>query len=294
VIAFTFFPSLRDAAGQRGAASWERLLERLSVPKIAAEKELAPGLAFATFREDRRALDRVELVHAIGLDFDDLEGPAAWDALVERFAKTASFAHTTWSASSERPRARVFLPLSRPVTAEEFRLVHAAVARVCEGAGLALDRRASDPSRFWFLPSVPVAGGFFLTARGVGRPVNVDRALEAERERASAVPPAPSSPPSSAPRATGADVEVRAAAYLARCEPAISGQGGHEHTFRIAQKLVRGFRLAPEKAFPLLAEWNLRCEPPWSERALRRKLDEAEKHGRLPEGELLERERRTG
>lgn len=69
----------------------------------------------------------------------------------------------------------------------------------------------------------------------------------------------------------------RARAYLEKVDPAISGQGGHNTTFRAACALILGFDLSPEEAYPLLAEYNERCEPPWSERELVHKLATAAK-----------------
>jgi hypothetical protein len=69
----------------------------------------------------------------------------------------------------------------------------------------------------------------------------------------------------------------RAWAYLSRIEPAISGQAGHNVTFRAACKLVVGFDLRPEEAFPLLQSWNQTCSPPWSDRDLWHKLMQADK-----------------
>ena len=72
------------------------------------------------------------------------------------------------------------------------------------------------------------------------------------------------------------DVEARASKYLARCQPAISGRGGHNQTIKVAVEVGPGFDLAPDVAFRLLwTEYNPRCEPPWSERDLRRKVEEA-------------------
>jgi hypothetical protein len=65
---------------------------------------------------------------------------------------------------------------------------------------------------------------------------------------------------------------------LRKCDPAISGQGGHAQTFKIACKLVKGFALPGEDAYQLLLrEFNPRCQPPWSERELRHKIDDAAK-----------------
>ncbi len=78
------------------------------------------------------------------------------------------------------------------------------------------------------------------------------------------------------------DVMVRRArGYLACIEGAISGQGGHARTFRVACKLThlppRGFGLTIAQAWPLFLEWNEQCEPPWSERELLHKLEDAMK-----------------
>lgn len=67
----------------------------------------------------------------------------------------------------------------------------------------------------------------------------------------------------------------RARAYLAAIEGAISGQRGHDRTFRAACVLTHKFGLTFEEAWPLLLEWNQVCEPPWSERELAHKLSDA-------------------
>ena len=72
-------------------------------------------------------------------------------------------------------------------------------------------------------------------------------------------------------------VQRRARAYLATIAPAISGQRGHDQTFKAACKLVQGFGLDVEDARPLLAEWNESCVPPWTEAELCHKLEDAAK-----------------
>ena len=75
-------------------------------------------------------------------------------------------------------------------------------------------------------------------------------------------------------RSTGA-VFDRARKYLAKVPAAVSGQNGHGATFHAACVLVLGFELSTDDAFALLAEWNAACQPPWSERELRHKIDDA-------------------
>lgn len=70
--------------------------------------------------------------------------------------------------------------------------------------------------------------------------------------------------------------ELLARKYLEKVEPAISGQGGDAATYRVACKLIGGYGLSVDEAMPLIGEWNRRCDPPWSETDLRRKLERAD------------------
>lgn len=84
----------------------------------------------------------------------------------------------------------------------------------------------------------------------------------------------------------GADIGAlvrRARAYLATVEGAISGQRGHDRTFRVACILCVRFGLSYEQAWPLLKEWNEHCEPPWADTDLIHKLEDAlKKRGSRP------------
>ncbi len=82
------------------------------------------------------------------------------------------------------------------------------------------------------------------------------------------------------PPLTGA--AERAVAYLAKCEPAVSGKGGHRRTFAAARAVVYGFDLGADAGFVVLRDhYNPRCVPPWSDRELRHKCEDAD---RLPYG----------
>jgi archaellum biogenesis ATPase FlaH len=68
----------------------------------------------------------------------------------------------------------------------------------------------------------------------------------------------------------------RARRYLAKMPPAVSGQRGHDALFTAARAMVWGFCLPTEDAYNLLAnEYNHRCLPPWSEKEVRHKIDQA-------------------
>ncbi len=299
-ISATMWPSLLNPQGKRFSTTWPKLLDRLAVPRICAEKDGIPGVSLATFNGDRRALANVEQVFAVGIDLDHLTALSVktkrepgvvyeakdWTALRQLFASGAAFVHTTWSSTFDLPRLRAFLLLSRPVNASEYRRVYQVVANQLEECGLVVDRQASDPSRLWYLPAVRAEGCSFVFWTCNGPPLDVDGAL--------ALCPAsvPPPPPTPRPTPTGdASVFDRARKYLAKCDPAIQGSGGRTTTFLTAQRLVRGFALSNADAFDLMSEWNTRCVPPWSERELRAKIEEAATKGRWADGDMLERRR---
>lgn len=88
--------------------------------------------------------------------------------------------------------------------------------------------------------------------------------------------PASARPATSHGRGTAGNVQERARKYLARCPAAISGQRGHSKAFEVVRSLVWGFDITDEnEALALLAEWNARCVPEWSERELRHKIRES-------------------
>lgn len=64
--------------------------------------------------------------------------------------------------------------------------------------------------------------------------------------------------------------------YLAKLPTAVAGQGGHPATYRAASILAHGFDLPYDDAWALLTEWNQsHCLPPWTEKDLRHKLNDA-------------------
>ncbi len=77
------------------------------------------------------------------------------------------------------------------------------------------------------------------------------------------------------------DIQVtRAKAYLAKCDPCISGHKGHNQAFKIACKLIHGFHLSDEQALAIiLMHFNPICEPPWTIEEWRHKIQDARANG---------------
>ncbi|MSR58333.1 MAG: DUF3987 domain-containing protein [Planctomycetaceae bacterium] len=82
---------------------------------------------------------------------------------------------------------------------------------------------------------------------------------------------------SSAPSVDRAKLVERAIAYLAKVPAAVSGQRGHDATFHAACICRSDYGLSRDESVSALADWNAKCDPPWSETDLLRKIDEAGK-----------------
>lgn len=290
-VSITYFPPGEFAVGTRYNVQWSALVQRLAQRREVRRKGDAPGFSLATFNPNRRKVENVERVHAVGLDLD--HGVPEWKTLVANFQAVACFVHTTWRSQPDAIRARAFLCLSRPVTADEYYRVWTFCRDVVTKGGLEVDGQAKDPSRFWYLPAC-APGAAFQWAEGCGEPIDVEGALAVVPPPAPpAAPPFPVLPPDAGGSYMHDRLRLieRAQRYVDRCEPAISGQGGHRITFVLAQKLVRGFGLDEAAAYSLLADWNRRCQPPWSEWALRRKIRQAIERGTLPPGSLRDAQR---
>lgn len=85
----------------------------------------------------------------------------------------------------------------------------------------------------------------------------------------------------------GATARERCIAYVAKRPAAVSGQRGHDATWDVSQDIFRGFALAWEEGWPILVAYNDRCQPPWSEKELRHKAEDAIANSKLPLGYLL-------
>ncbi len=91
----------------------------------------------------------------------------------------------------------------------------------------------------------------------------------------------------------------RARLYVTKCDPAVSGQNGHDRFFSVACKLVIGFGLSREQAIDVITnDYNVKCEPPFSDYEIAHKIDDAIKQpgqrGELAGDDVAPWEKRNG
>jgi putative DNA primase/helicase len=158
-IQITVFPRDSIPRGKRLAMSWDALAQVICLdppqPREVPKKELALWCP-ATFKGDYRSRKNVELVYALGFDVDVAPVPSK-GALREALAGRACMYHLSSSATPRAPRWRLMLPLSRPVTANEYDRLW---ERVAKSFPFAVGQEARDPSRGWYMPRLPAEGEF--------------------------------------------------------------------------------------------------------------------------------------
>lgn len=266
-------------------------------PLPAAGKHDLPLVVAATFVGDRRLAAATEHVTMLGIDDDTpTADPRAWaDRVRTALGGVEVYVYSTASSEPGAYRMRALVPYDAPASAADHRASWRVARDVLARVGIEIDRACCDPSRGYYPPAAPPSRAY-AQCHLTGAPWPVAHAARAElarqareaetEERARRARPGVT-------RATQGNVIARARAYLSRVDAAIAGANGHTATLTAAIKLVRGFGLDAETAYDLLAShYNPRCRPPWPERELRRKVDEAASDRmRAGTGWLVERER---
>ena len=211
--------------------------------------------------------ESIELARCVFADFDGVE-PA------EAVLRWESYGLPTPTlVISSGHGTHVYLRLTAPTTnLVAWRELQKDVAHALGG-----DSKVSNPERVMRLPGTLNCKGEPVPCRIVSR----DDARRADwAEVRAIVPPRPTPAPAtvvSRPARAGNEGErvKRCRAYVATMPDAVSGNGGHDATFDVAHATQK-FGLDRAEAWAVLSDYNrTRCVPPWSERELEHKLDDA-------------------
>jgi hypothetical protein len=260
-------------------SSWDQFiswLEREPTEKWKGSS-LHPGWSPVTYDPASRARNHVKRVYGLVIDYDK---NGSWDTAKELWREHWGLIYTTKSHDVESQRFRVVLPLIRAVTGDEYDQLWRWADQRSRAVGLVPDANAKDASRFWYNPTPPPGG--WRAERLLGMPTDPDPILALlEPPKLRIVHP---------PASVSTDAKVRrASAYLARIAPAVSGDSGHTTTFNAVAHVMVGFDLDPGTTYQLIAsEYNPRCDPPWSEKELKHKIQSVAERCERPRGYLLQ------
>lgn len=276
---FTSFRSLYDNDPQT------HLLEDISGMlsfRECADKEGVPLLCAAEFLPgEKRSIRGVKSINLMIMDIDD----ASEDAVKAMLAGIVTLGlqhawHTTHSHVEGLKngffKCRVILFPDRPIEPNEWLRFWLYINQNV-GDGL-LDEACKDPCRIYFLPShSPADKDSAHIEMHEGELLDVDGILADAPELANE---APAFPAPSEGLLASIQTSIRyklCEAHIHKCAPAIEGQHGDLRTF-ITAHLSMDFALTKEEFMPLFLEWNARCKPPWSEKDLEKKLDNAQSY----------------
>lgn len=181
------FKNRKNPKGVRHTLSWDELVDKMAHPVYTDE----------TFEEYQRMSNeqKTDVKDVGGYIAGDLEGGkrgkatcknrciATIDADNAKADDWANFSalypyaaccHSTHSSTKENPRLRWLFPLSRPVTADEYRVVVNELAKMV-GADT-VDESTDQPERLMFLPSVSFDADYAFNSQA-GEAFDVDACL---------------------------------------------------------------------------------------------------------------------
>lgn len=238
-----------------------------------------PGWSPVVYSPPARERKNIKTVNALVLDYDK---GATFDKVLALWAAHYGLVYTTKNHRDEAHRLRVVLPLSRPVTADEYDRLWQHADRLSQAAGLAPDKQAKDASRFWYDPTRPP--GTWRSELLAGSALDVDSALaepapEPPRLRVVTTPP----PMTDDLRAR------RARAYVQRMPGGVAGQYGHTAMFNAVAAVMIGFDLDEQTTRSIIEhDYNPRCDPPFSDREIDHKLASVAEQCKRDRGYLLQ------
>lgn len=274
----TLWNRLFDPKGTERELDWPDLVALLSERADFLGGDQHPGWSPAWFVPCERAKENVQAVYAACFDFDKGESMATVLERVKPIGRGLLHTSRKHREQGHGDRFRVVFPLSRPVSWFEFEELW---KRLAPAVGN-VDPAPKDASRFWYMPGT-VTGAEWHAESWDGPEIDVDAWLRKPDPTVRAHAPVVVS------RFERTNVEERARKYMAKMDPAISGQKGHDACWDVALVLCKGFSLSEDRAYSLLCEFNTRCVPPWTERELKHKIKGALGANKVPSGFLLER-----
>lgn len=168
--------SRHETSWKNKQVSWSKLLERLKSPRITGEtpeeyrkmskpdrdaKKDVGGFVGGALKQGRRKAENVANRTLITLDMDEVVMPAdeVWTDLT-MLNDYAAAVYSTHSHTSSSPRLRLVIPLSRPVTPDEYQAVSRMLA-----SDLGIDQfddTTYEPHRLMYWPSISQGAEYYF------------------------------------------------------------------------------------------------------------------------------------
>lgn len=277
-VSITYFKTLKNSTGEIiNFLSQDTFMSWCLHPVTEINKHNLPGFSPATFVKNHRSLQSVTSVSCVILDVDDgYQDP--YDS-VKNLAPFTVFFHSTFSDNKDgKRRYRLYIPLTRDVNPEEHSVLVDVLSKTHDCGEKKVDPKCKDASRFWFVSSIGEIGSEIDKGGRRRRILNPDNILFYHIDKNVGVRHVdiPQSANRDVVRVLSDNALARARRYLARVDPAVSGQGGHLRTFTTALKLIGHFGLSEEETYWLMKlDYNAFCEPPWSDYELKHKVKDA-------------------
>lgn len=183
------FKNRRNPIGKRVSLSWEELVDKLREPEITDESldeyaaltneerteiKDAGGYIAGELEGGRRSKATVKNRCIVTIDADDASW-LDWERFTTSNPTLCVCCHSTHSSTPEQPRLRWLFPLSRPVTADEYRLIAQELSHLV-GADT-VDESTDQPERLMFWPSVSFDADYTFYSQG-GLLFDVDAYIE--------------------------------------------------------------------------------------------------------------------
>lgn len=156
--------------------TWSDIVSKLSKHIETNDKESVGFFVGGGFNGVKRQDEFLECRSLLTLDIDKYQGDiSALEFDLDLSGWGAFVAYSTHRHTSDMPRVRVVMPLSREVSGDEYRALSQAFCREF-GSLFVFDECSYKPNQFMFLPSCAV-GAVGWTIQGQGEPVDVEKYL---------------------------------------------------------------------------------------------------------------------
>lgn len=156
--------------------TWPDIVSKLSKHIETNDKESVGFFVGGSFNGVKRQDEFLECRSLLTLDIDKYQGDiSALEFDLDLSGWGAFVAYSTHRHTSDMPRVRVVMPLSREVSGDEYRALSQAFCREF-GSLFVFDECSYKPNQFMFLPSCPV-GEVGWTMQGQGEPIDVETYL---------------------------------------------------------------------------------------------------------------------